>query len=123
VKEFVKETSKATEEISQQIDAIRVDTQKSVEFVAEIVKVMSQIDTYAASIAASVEEQASTTREIARNATEVSGAVSQVVERVTMVSRLARDADGHTVRVRGACGGIERATEDLLTQTRRAARG
>jgi methyl-accepting chemotaxis protein len=75
VKELAKETSKATEEISQQIEAIRGDTQKSVEFVAEIAKVMTQIDTFASSIAASVEEQASTTREIAL-ATEVSGAVS-----------------------------------------------
>ena len=54
VKELAKETSKATEEISQQIEGIRGDTQKSVEFVAEIAKVMSQIDTFASSIAASI---------------------------------------------------------------------
>jgi methyl-accepting chemotaxis protein len=123
VKELAKGTARATEEITQTIEAIKGDTTRSVGAIGEIVSVIAQIDGYAASIAAAVEEQAATTRDIARNATEVSGAVSQVVERVTMVSRLARDADGHTVRVRGACGGIERATEDLLTQTRRAARG
>ncbi len=95
VKELAKETARATEEISQQVDAIVGDSKKSVEFVAEISGVMVQIDTYASSIAAAVEEQSITTREIAKNASEVSSAVSIVVSNITGVSEAAQAAERH----------------------------
>ncbi len=112
VKELAKETSKATEEITQQIDAIRSDTHKSVEFVAEIAKVMTQIDAFASSIAAAVEEQATTTKEIARNATEVSGAVASVVENIDGVAKAAKEAEGDATKTLAA----SRSLGDLSTE-------
>ncbi len=113
VKELAKETSRATEEISQQIDAIRVDTQRSVEFVADIVKVMTQIDAFASSIAASVEQQAVTTREIARNATEVSASVSNVVSNISGVADAARKAEHNATLTQTSARALEELSGQL----------
>jgi methyl-accepting chemotaxis protein len=93
VKELAKETARATEEISQQIDAMLSDTAKSVSAIAEIVKVMQQADGYASSIAASVEEQSATVRDIAKNSAEASTGVSEVVGNITGVAESAREAE------------------------------
>lgn len=120
VKELAKETSKATEEISQQIDAIRSDTQKSVDFVAEIVKVMSQIDTFASSIAKAVEEQATATREIARNATEVSGSVSSVVSNIAGVADAAKEAERNATITQTSARALEELSNQLDSTLRQS---
>jgi methyl-accepting chemotaxis protein len=92
VKELARQTSRATVEISRQIESIQSDTHKSVDSIGAVVKVIEQIDGYASSIAASVEEQAATVRDIARNAGEVSSAVASVVENINGVSAAAQEA-------------------------------
>ena len=92
VKELARQTSRATVEISRQIESIQSDTQKSVESIGAVVKVIEQIDGYASSIAASVEEQAATVRDIARNANEVASAVASVVDNINGVSAAAQEA-------------------------------
>jgi methyl-accepting chemotaxis protein len=92
VKELARQTSRATVEISRQIESIQADTHKSVDSIGAVVKVIEQIDGYASSIAASVEEQAATVRDIARNAGEVSSAVASVVENINGVSAAAQEA-------------------------------
>ena len=93
VKELAKETARATEEITAQIATIQKDTGRSVLSIAEITKVIEQIDNFATSIAASVEEQAATVRGIARSAGEVSVGVSSVVDNISGVASAARDAE------------------------------
>ena len=58
VKELAKQTARATEEISGQIDNIQGETKRSVDAIGTIAQVIEQIDGFASSIAASVEEQA-----------------------------------------------------------------
>jgi methyl-accepting chemotaxis protein len=70
VKELAKETAKATEDISQKIEAIQSDTRSAVQAIAEISSIISKINDYQNTIASAVEEQTATTNEIARNVTE-----------------------------------------------------
>ena len=93
VKELAKETARATEEISQQIETIQKDTSRSVGSIAEITKVIERIDTFATSIAASVEEQAATVRSIANSAGQVSAGVASVVGSIGGVASAAREAE------------------------------
>jgi len=93
VKELAKETARATEEISKQIEGIQAETLKSVQAIGAIVKVMEQAEGIATSIAASVEEQAATVKDIARNATEVSGGVGSVVDNISHVAAAAKDSE------------------------------
>jgi methyl-accepting chemotaxis protein len=65
VKALASQTSKATEQISEQITAIQVSTRKSVDEVSSIAKVIGQLIDAAATIASAVEEQTVTTGHIA----------------------------------------------------------
>jgi len=106
VKELAKETARATEEISQQIEKIQGDTNKSVTSIGDIVKIIEQIDGYATSIAAAVEEQAATVRDIARNASEVSQGVGNVVENIDGVAQAAKDAERNAAMTQASSAGV-----------------
>ena len=94
VKELAKQTAKATEEITGQIDTIQNETRRSVDAIGTIAQVIEQIDGFASSIAVSVEEQAAAVRDIARNANEVSIGVGSVVDSITGVAATARESQG-----------------------------
>ena len=61
LREFAKETAKATEDISAKIEAIQNDTNSSVESITGILSIIDQIAEFQDTIAAAVEEQAATT--------------------------------------------------------------
>ena len=67
VKELAKETAKATEDISQKIDAIQGDTNEAVKAIKEIREIIGQVNDISTTIASAVEEQTATTNEIGRN--------------------------------------------------------
>jgi len=67
VKELAKETAKATEDISQKIEAIQADTKGAIDGITEVSKIIAQINDIQNSIASAVEEQTATTNEISRN--------------------------------------------------------
>lgn len=70
VKELAKETARATEEISQRIEAIQSDTKGAVTAIGEIGAVIARINDIQNTIAGAVEEQTATTAEISRNVAE-----------------------------------------------------
>src|ERR1035437_8888271 len=67
VKELARQTSKATEDIGQKINAIQTDTKGAVEAIGVISGVINQINNISGTIAAAVEEQSATTNEMTRN--------------------------------------------------------
>jgi methyl-accepting chemotaxis protein len=90
VKELANETAKATEQISQRIDAIRKGTGGAVQVITEISAIITQMHEISINIASSVEEQTATTKEIARNVTEAAVGESQVTENITSVAQAAK---------------------------------
>jgi methyl-accepting chemotaxis protein len=93
VKELAKQTSRATEEISAQIEAIRSSTFRSVEFASKITSIMTRIDDFATSIASSVEQQAATTKEIARTAAAVTSIAATAASSMEGVARRAKELE------------------------------
>ena len=91
VKELAKETAKATEDITQKIDAIQLDTNRSVKAISEIGDVIRKINDISTTIAGAVEEQTATTNEITRNVTEAAQGAVQITENITGVAKAARD--------------------------------
>src|SRR5215211_7561416 len=67
VKELANQTSKATEEIGQQITGTQSATQDSVTAIKEISGTIEKLSEIASTIAAAVEEQGAATQEISRN--------------------------------------------------------
>jgi methyl-accepting chemotaxis protein len=90
VKELAKETAKATEDISQKIDAIRNDTRESVEAIAAISTVINQINDISNTIASAVEEQTATTNEMTRNITEAAKGSSEIAQNIVGVATAAK---------------------------------
>lgn len=67
VKELAEQTSKATEEISQQIAAIQGSTEEAVDAIGEIAKQIEGVNSFTTTIAAAVRQQGDATNEISQN--------------------------------------------------------
>jgi len=93
VKELAKETAKATEDISEKIEAIQVDTKDAVEAIGQITAVINQINDISSTIASAVEEQTATTNEISRNIAEASKGTSEIAHNITSVAQAARSTN------------------------------
>jgi methyl-accepting chemotaxis protein len=91
VKELAKQTAKATEEISQKIEAIQVDTKAAVGAIGEIGTIINQINDISNSIASAVEEQTVTTNEINRSMAEAAKGVGDISKNITGVAMAAKD--------------------------------
>ena len=106
VKELAKETAKATEDISQKIEAIQQDTRNAVGAIAEISAVIDQINDISNAIAGAVEEQSATTNEIGRGVGEAAKGTSDIAGNIQAVATAARDT---TV----GAGNTQRTAADL----------
>ncbi|MEQ1946136.1 MAG: PAS domain-containing methyl-accepting chemotaxis protein [Bryobacteraceae bacterium] len=91
VKELAKQTAKATEDISQKIEAIQSDTSGAVQAIGEISSVINQINDISNSIASAVEEQTVTTNEIGRNVTEAAKGTGEIAKNISGVAMAARE--------------------------------
>jgi len=90
VKELAKETAKATEDISQKIEAIQADTKGAVAAIGQISTVIAQINDISNTIASAVEEQTATTNEISRNVAETSKGTAEIAQNITSVAEAAK---------------------------------
>ena len=90
VKELAKETAKATEDISQKIEAIQGDTKGAVDAIKEITNIINQMNDLSNSIAGAVEEQSATTNEMGRNVNEAAKGTSEIAQNITSVSSAAQ---------------------------------
>lgn len=90
VKELAKETAKATEDISQKIEAIQTDTRSAVGAINEISTVINKINDIQTVIAGAVEEQTATTNEINRNVFEASRGASEIAQNILGVAKVAK---------------------------------
>ncbi len=113
VKELAKETAKATEDISQKIEAIQNDTRSAVAAIGEISGVISKINDYQNTIASAVEEQTATTNEISRNVAEAAKGSSEIAENITGVAATAKSATTGAVDSQRASEELSRMAADL----------
>jgi methyl-accepting chemotaxis protein len=90
VKELAKETAKATEEISQKIEAIQSVTKGAVAAIGQISQLITQIDDVSNTIASAVEEQTATTNEIGRHISEAAHGSAEIARNVASVAGAAQ---------------------------------
>jgi methyl-accepting chemotaxis protein len=113
VKELAQETSKATEDIGQRIDAIQSDTAAAVAAITEISGIIAQINDTQSTIASAVEEQTATTNEMGRNVTEAATGSSDIAENITGVARSASDTTAAASSTSQAADELARMASDL----------
>ncbi len=109
VKNLASQTSKATEEISQQIAAMQQATGRTVDAIGTIGSTIERMSDIAGSIAAAVEQQGATTREIARNVADAASRTSEVADGVSRVSN-------ETDATRMTLDGLRQAAEAVAQQ-------
>ncbi len=106
VKELAKETARATEEISQKIDAIQSDTKAAVKAIADVSEIINQVNDISSTIASAVEQQTATTNEIGRNVSEAARGTSEITQNIRLVAASAEETTA-------AARGIESAAHQL----------
>lgn len=86
VKELATQTSKATEDISNQIAEIQAATEQAVTAIQGVAEIMVKANENTTSIAAAVQEQDAATGEISRSASEASAGTSAASDNMSNVS-------------------------------------
>ena len=90
VKDLAQETARATEDISQRVQAIQGDTSGAVTAIEEITRVIARISDFQTTIASAVEEQTATTAEMNRSVSEAATGTGSIAENITGVAEAAR---------------------------------
>jgi len=89
VKGLATQTTKATEDIERQVEAMQQSTNNAVTAIELISKTIERINNIQSGIAAAVEQQGAATKEISRNVQEASVGTNQVSENITDVTKAA----------------------------------
>lgn len=113
VKELAKETAKATEDISQKIEAIQGDTKGAVSAIAQIGNVIAQINDIQNTIASAVEEQSATTNEISRNLAEAAKGGVEITKNVAGVAEAAHTNAAAATDTQKSAQGLEGMASEL----------
>jgi methyl-accepting chemotaxis protein len=113
VKELAKETAKATEDISQKIDAIQKDSQGAVEAIGEISVIIGQINDIQNTIASAVEEQTATTNEIGRSVNEAAKGTAEIAENIAGVATAAESTTRGATDTQTSAAELARLANDL----------
>jgi methyl-accepting chemotaxis protein len=105
VKELARQTSQATREIGQRIDAVRTETRDAVTGIGEISQIISRINDFQNTIASAVEEQTATTNEVNRNVSQAASGTGEIAQNISGV------ADAAASTTRGVAEAHRSATE------------
>ncbi|MDF1661673.1 MAG: methyl-accepting chemotaxis protein [Planctomycetota bacterium] len=92
VKELASATARSTDEISRKIEAIQSDTSKTVDAIAEICSIVTEINDIQNMIASAVEEQTVTGHEMGRAASEAARVSTEIVQSLATVTNVAKSA-------------------------------
>ena len=113
VKELAKETAKATEDISQKIEAIQSDTRGAVTAIGQISSIINRINDIQGTIASAVEQQTATTNEMSRNIAEGARGTEEIARSITGVARAAQDTSRGVARSLEAAGSLATMAAEL----------
>jgi methyl-accepting chemotaxis protein len=113
VKELANQTAKATEDISQKIEAIQQDTKSSVDAIGEITMIINQINDISNTIASAVEEQTATTAEIGRNVSETSKGSAEISENISGVAQAAQETSSGVGQTQEAASELSQMAVNL----------
>jgi methyl-accepting chemotaxis protein len=107
VKTLATQTSKATDDIRAQIEAIQTETSEALAAIKRISSTIVEVNQISTTLAAAMEQQGAATQEITRNVQEAAGSARQVSENINGVSE--------------AVSATGQAASELLTEADRLA--
>jgi methyl-accepting chemotaxis protein len=113
VKALSTQTAKATEEIAEQIQAIRDATGTTAEAIREIGTTIGKIDEIATAIATAVEEQGASTKQIAGSVQQAAQGTQGVMKNITDVTHASGQVGTAAELVLNSAGELARQSERL----------
>jgi methyl-accepting chemotaxis protein len=115
VKDLAQETAKATEDISRRVEAIQADTTSAVEAIAEISRIISEINDYQVTIASAVEEQTATTNEMSRSIGDAANGSSNIAGNINSVAEAVQATTGALGEADASVSELTRVADELRT--------
>jgi methyl-accepting chemotaxis protein len=116
VKNLAQQTTKATEDIAKQIEAVQSASDEVGSVLQSIKEAINQVNQYSGSIASAVEEQTAVTNEIAQNMQSAAQGVEHINDNITQVTQSAQEADTSTKEVLQASKVLGSEAESLSKQ-------
>ncbi|PKU23792.1 methyl-accepting chemotaxis protein [Telmatospirillum siberiense] len=113
VKSLANQTTRATEDISQQISAVQQATSEAVQAITAITVTIQDINQISGNIASAVEEQGAATQEIARNVEQAASGTGVVSQNIQGVNEAARIAGNGSREVMSASTELSRESEQM----------
>jgi methyl-accepting chemotaxis protein len=92
---------------------LQLDTHATMGAIAEIAKIIGQIDGVTNSIAAAVEEQTVTTNEISRNVSDTTTGANEIAHNISGVATAARDTTKAATGTQSAALALRKMAADL----------
>jgi methyl-accepting chemotaxis protein len=127
VKTLANQTSRATEDISQQVTAIQEATKRSVEEIASIARAIGELTSVSTSIASAVQQQSMTTRGIAESIHTAAGhtarastEIDSVDDAVTQSVAAVGDITSWTAKLSARAEDLETKVASFFTRVRAA---
>jgi len=127
VKSLANQTSRATNDISQQVAAIQEATKRSVEEISSITRAMGELANASTSIASAVQQQSMTTREIAESihtaashTTLASAEINSVEKAVAQGATAVDEISAWTARLSARARDLETKVASFFTRVRAA---
>ncbi|WP_239117795.1 methyl-accepting chemotaxis protein [Paractinoplanes ferrugineus] len=113
VKDLAQETGRATEDISNRVQAIQNDSAGAVSAIAEIQAVIGQINEFQTTIASAVEEQTATTNEMVRNVSAAAAGAAEISHSVSDVSDATQNTAAAVTEAQQTTAELARMGNDL----------
>jgi len=127
VKALASQTTKATEDIRKNIEAVRDATREAVEAVRAISTSINSLDESAGNIASAVEEQNAATAEISRNTAvtaeqtrDITQAITEVAKSMSSTDQAARNVEQYSTAMRDRFEDMRREVHAFLGRVRAA---
>ena len=115
VKELARQTSRATEEISQNISNIQSDVKGAILSIGTISEIIRKINDISSVIASAVEEQAATANEIGKAVGNAASGSTEIARNVDSVSKVSRDTTQGANNSQKAAANLTKMASELQT--------
>jgi methyl-accepting chemotaxis protein len=113
IKELSRQTSGATKDIRDRIDAIQSSTRTAIGDINLIVGVIKTVNEVVPQMAAAIEEQSVVTRGVADNIAQATTGISSSNERVMQTARMSADIAGDIVAISETVSGIQSESDQV----------
>nr|WP_320013683.1 methyl-accepting chemotaxis protein [uncultured Desulfobacter sp.] len=113
IKGLAGQTAEASGAIKEQIRGIQGSSGKTVDAIANILGIVSEIDTIVATIATAVEEQSATTQEISKNISQASSGIMEVSENVAQGSSASHEMAGNIEKVKDSAVSLASSSHNV----------